>query len=103
MSDCGLRTDGTCSLAGTKYCDWSCDVRDYIEEEEREFNDGRFDVSGLGELDAIFCLGPNSFSCVVPIERPQIMSITRFYIYQKGPHDHRWRQIDVFWMWGGPT
>lgn len=39
MNDCGLRTDGTCSLAGTEYCDWSCDVRDYIEQQEREFND----------------------------------------------------------------
>jgi hypothetical protein len=29
--ECGLMPDGTCSLAGTEWCDWDCP---YSDEEE---------------------------------------------------------------------
>lgn len=30
MDECGMMRDGTCTMAGTEYCDWDCPFSDEL-------------------------------------------------------------------------
>jgi hypothetical protein len=38
FDDCGLRANGTCSLAGTEYCDWDCTFTRVARHNRRHVN-----------------------------------------------------------------
>lgn len=33
LANCGMMHDGFCRYAGSEFCDWTCPVRDWFEDE----------------------------------------------------------------------
>lgn len=36
FDECGMTPDGSCSLAGTEFCDFDCKIRQAMEDEEED-------------------------------------------------------------------
>lgn len=56
------------------------------------------DVADTEEADAMFYLTPESYFCIVPLERKLPFSISRFYIYRKGSEEEEWKEDYMIWL-----
>lgn len=62
---------------------------------------GPSDVGFFEGPDIVVYLWPHEFLCVVPLERPIIMSITRFYVLKKGSNSPSWTEDHIIWDYSG--
>jgi hypothetical protein len=58
---------------------------------------GASDVGFFEGPDMIVYLSPGDYLCVVPIERPFIMSITRFYVLRRNSITSTWSEDYFIW------
>jgi hypothetical protein len=62
---------------------------------------GPSDVGFFQGPDMVVYLWPQEYLCVVPLERPIIMSITRFYVLQKASNSPNWAEDHIIWDYSG--
>jgi hypothetical protein len=58
---------------------------------------GPWDVGFFEGPDMVVYLWPRDYLCVVPLERPLMMRITRFYILKKDSNTPTWTEDHIMW------
>ena len=57
------------------------------------------DLGELGESNLTIYFAPNGdFVCLVPIERPFLMSFTRFEVFLRSSENSRWQEDSILWQ-----
>jgi hypothetical protein len=62
---------------------------------------GPWDVGFVEGPQMVIYLWPHDYLCIVPLERPAMMSFTRFDVLKKDSHSRGWAEDHLIWDFSG--